>query len=502
MKTGQTDEQGLPDELVQRMRRLAETGTAGSRPFPRVETAIRRSRVTRYGGVALAGAVAAVVIGVEVLAGGAIDRADQQGTPATPQVTATATKEPSTPEEAGYPERTVGSLAGDDAWLGDLREEFSGNDDWHDPDEPAIAADDVRVVAAGDVDGRARYAMVLFSWQKKGRTYWDRSFLLGRAGAAATDLDVVSYQGLPEGPGQVPHDPYTLFVSPSSATDRSSNLDQAVVLVVAPQADQVRITSGRTFAVENGAEKITDRYEAVPKIGDGFWAGPVTEDEYLLSTVQIEAGGTRLDSNSMSTAPGYDLAAVAATGTDAAALEDLGGSLGGRRASTAEVPVWAGALDVGKKGGHASAALLRSADGVYLAAFADVVPATDVLDDEDGETMGEDIKRGHMVTTADGDGEAMAGVYVNSGKTRRYLVIAPEDATRVRVGDVTAKVENRLAVVTVPQSVTDDGKPAEAEALSSDGSVVTSITAPEAQESDLLDTRDANPDADATSVGL
>lgn len=186
----QTPDPGLPDEVLTRMSRLAETRTAGSRPFPVLDQAIHRDRVSRVGVVALAallvtGAVAGV--GAEV----------REGVPASTSYS---------PEDAGYPTKTSGSLAEDTEWLEGLRERVFRT-------QGVASVDDVRIVAAGDVDDRARFALVLYPVQPSD---WVQEFWFGAAG---DEPDAMSPNGSTTGSGRVPNDPETIFSSDGDRRD-------------------------------------------------------------------------------------------------------------------------------------------------------------------------------------------------------------------------------------------------------------------------------------------
>ncbi|GAA3616428.1 hypothetical protein GCM10022223_36100 [Kineosporia mesophila] len=478
--TDQRPEPGLPPELAARMQLLAETQTRDSRPFPRLETSVRRDRMTRFAGLALAGAAAAAVVAVQVLAGGAADRADQ-GVPSrpTPTVIATRTAEPTTLEEAGYPAGTVGSLAGDTTWLAGIRQQRARDND-------QVDADDVHVVAAGDIDDRARYAVLVYSRERKGKAYWGRDIWLGDAGAPASRMRSTTSSGLSDSPGEVPYEPLTLLDAPDGTYAGA----KAVVIVSAPGADTPQIATARTFDVVGTTEKIDTTRRSVPSAGESTWAGPVTEDEYRLFDVQIAVGGAEAGGTSTTHALGYDLVAVAAPGTDPDELEYLDGSLGRNRTTGAQTPVWAGTAKAGKKG-QAAATLLRSANGVYLAAFSEHQPDSEDLTgdiSDTGDTEYEAIQRGHLVIRSDSDSAAMASVWTEHGETRRYLVIAPQNATQVRVGQITAAVKNRMAVLDVSSPFTEDGEDRAVEpvvALAADGSVIGQQTPPKSQEDTL-----------------
>ncbi|GLY13164.1 hypothetical protein LWF15_14370 [Kineosporia rhizophila] len=447
------DEHGLSADLAEEFRQLAGHETVGSRPFPRVDAAIRRRRATRYGGVALAGAVAAVVVAVDLLAGGGANQADQQGVPSGPTPVFTSsqapevqvTDEPSTPEEAGYPEQTIGSLAGDETWLASLRQRLQEDDSWRFSDIPKIADEDVRVVAAGDIEDRARFAVVLYSWQKKGETYWGRDLWLGRAGASAEELDMTGSAGAPDVPDVVPYEPLTVFESP---TDDPA---EAVVMVVAPMGvDSAQVTTDRVFTDRTGPlEASVDRTE-VPQIGaedprsSSVWAGPVTEAEYRFSEIELlSAEGERAGGTVLSRAPGYDLTEVAEEGTDPADLESLSGSLGEQRAGGDDVPVLAGGWPDGKDSDwHSAATVLRTGGDVYVAGF-----TLRMSRDQDYETTW----HGSMQAVASSEDAVMMGVSATPENTDKVYVmlVLPKNTERIKIGSDVILYTARGRVVTL-----------------------------------------------------
>ena len=491
-------EPGLPEDLALQFRQLAESETAGTMPFPRVNTAIRRRRATRYGGVALVGAVAAAVVVVEVLAGGAFDRAGQQGTPAgpTPSVSATAspqeTAAPTTPEAAGYPASTVGSLAGDQTWLADMRQvvghEASAG-------RQRVVSGDVRIVAAGDVDHRLRYAIALYAWRPVGKpnqaVHWTREFWIGKPGSAASKMN--SQTGDESNKGEVPDDAMFSF----TAVGPSPSLTNGVAIVSAPRARTATLTSGRTFPANGGTPTSTTR--ELTAIAPGVWVGPLTEEEYFLSEPFVDGQGA----SGGTFAPGFDLQAVAAPGTKHDDLGWLTGSIDqSLRPSHETVPVYAGAVATGKttkkgKPGQAVIGLFRTPDGAYLYGAVNHQP--------DGGGDYEEVWHGSgLIPATSGGTEPMIMLQLpaeSSGQSSRYLILAPEGTSQVRVGQTTASVQGRLAVVEVP----DDAYPGQlhpkAEALDSTGRVIATVSVqkPAKEDSSGFD-GDWTKDTDATSI--
>ena len=294
-------EDSLPVELADGLQRLATIQTQESRPFPGVRTAIkrkRRVRTTQFGGVALAAAVAVTVVGVEALTGGGPSAAGQSVPAASdsssvpvPKTTPSPvpTKGYETPEEAGYPAKTVGSLAGDEAWLAEFEAKVRASQ--NNADLPPIQPGSFRVLAAGDAGENGRYGIVMFNRQEEGQTRWAREFYLGPPGARGDEMFFAVTDLEPE-PGLITPESVPVLQSAiyggKGEAYLKEGLNNGVAVVSAPLADEVRITTGRKFTeTEQGpASTTTDR--ALPQIAPGIWAGPISEGEYFLSEVAIK----------------------------------------------------------------------------------------------------------------------------------------------------------------------------------------------------------------------
>lgn len=476
------EEQGLPGDLVTQLRHLAETETSGSRPFPGVDQEISRrrgGRYLRYGSVALAGAVAAAVVVVEVLVGGAF-RPDDQGSPVapTPSVSSTPGDE-TTPVGAGYPAQTQGSLAGDQAWLEAFRQEVLRN-----------SGDEVFVTAAGDVEDRARFAVVLVRGSAEDTdiddSLWSREFWIGAAGAAAPEMQPVS-----SGPGEgrkVPAAPMAVFTT----SDFSDDPAKAVVVISAPGAEQIAITSSRTFTTSTRDDRDTVELawsgKSAESAGTGVWASPLTKNQFFISEAQIDLESI----SSMTTARGLDLTQVMAAGTDPAELAWLSGSMDRRQAPTlAETPVYAGTAPAGD-GGQFVAALLRAPDGEHLYALTEHRPAPE----PDAESV---FQVGGLLPNSTGSAEAMAGMVTSDNGVRRYSLLVPEGTAKVRVHGKTADVNGRLAVLELPGPAMKTYK---ADALAADGSVLASITPLSEEVSESEVPSDYNSEDDGTSIRM
>ncbi|GLY14977.1 hypothetical protein Kisp01_19920 [Kineosporia sp. NBRC 101677] len=466
-------EDSLPVELADGLQRLATIQTRESRPFPGVRTAIqrkRRVRTTQFGGVALAAAVAVTVVGVEALTGGG-PSATGQSVPAasTPAPEATpspvATKGFETPEEAGYPAETVGSLAGDEAWLAEFRERVRASQNT--TDLPPIDVENVRVVAAGDAGENGRYGIVLISREVDGQKEWSREFYLGPPGAGGDEMFSTVTDLEPE-PGLITPESVPVLQSaidggPGKAYLKEG-LNNAVAVVSAPLADEVRITTGRKFTGTGPGPSSTTTDRALPQIAPGIWAGPISEGEYFLSEVSIRKDGHIIDTRSPFTLqPGYkNLADVSAPGTKVEDLDQLSGSLtkAGLAPTVDEVPVYAATAPVGRDG-QMAALLLRTPEGAHVVALAE----QEVTSKAYRVWQGGDVSAADVAT-----GRVMAGMYVDHEDVRRYLLVVPENTDQVTVSGVTVEVDDRLAQVDVPLGKADDQ--AVAKALGADGSVL------------------------------
>ncbi len=472
--TDSAPESGLPSDLALRLHRLAVASTAESRPFPRLDTSIRRSRITRYGGLALACVVALAVIAVEVLAGGAIDRAGQP-VPAAPSPKIVAAL-----KQAGYGTTTSGSLRGDRAWL----DAFAAQVRSATPEVPDDGV--VQVVAAGDIEGRARFAVVLLQTtgaSVAGPRNWTREIWLGAAGGPATAMRMVQSES-GNAPGEIPVDPVAYF---GKATD-PRKLKDAVVVTAAPGADQVFVTSKKHLDLSDPGSYGGTSHN-LRKTGPGIWAAAITPAEYSISEMAVNLAPIR----SVTEAPGFDLSAVAPPGTDPTDLEWLTDRMDrDLKPTRTEVPVYAAAIPDRRKG-QLVAALWRSPAGIYVYSLVEHDPAGS------GPVR---VWHGNGLRPAGAQPDAvMAGTRIEDGPAYRYLLLAPEGSTRVRVGKVTAAVSHRLAVVDVPDDGEEDGStPSPAEFLDPNGTVIGRIrpvlgdgAATELQE-------DAVPRGDGTSV--
>lgn len=472
MKTheDQNPEPGLPVNLVARMHRLAETETAGSRPFPRLDTAIRRDRVTRFGTIALAGAVAAAVIAVEVISGSAL-HTSQQGVPAAPTTSdvavtasATPTVTATSPEQAGYGQ-TAGSLADDTTWLANFTDQVLKNAKDAEPDM-TVTADDIHVVAAGDIATRARYAVVLVGYRSSDDTTWSRGVWSGAAGAAADAMKPALTTDFTD--GSVPTDPDGFFFVQDADDPDANDPSKAVAIIVAPGAQDVQIVSSRRY-LPNGTTQ--DQTRQLTATGTAVWTAALSADEYQISEYTADGQGTGY----ATTASAPDLSSVAAAGTDSTLLTGLDTAWGDNcpGLSTELEPAFASARLVSDPSGDLAAGILRSPDNGYLVALSAV--------HHDGKNTTTSWHTCALTDQnyADSDDVMLAAVatgYTGKalGQGHRLLVLAPAGAVKVRAEGVTSTVKDRLAVIDVQ---TSDKKAPTVEALDANGAVIATVTA-------------------------
>lgn len=224
----------------------------------------------------------------------------------------------------------------------------------------------------------------------------------------------------------------------------------------------------------------------LPEVASGIWAGPISEGEFLLADTEVDGepvgsvsnGGARM-------LPGKQFAfvPVAPAGTTPDDLEQAIGALEYHVGpSIDEVPVYAARASAGK-GHSASVTLMRAPSGAYLFGLADTRPATG---NASGHTEWSEDGTGTTAWTAGGTvpaGPDPEDVSVamrvrpvgEEDAANTYVVLAPEDAVQVRVGEVVAEVRNRIAVVEVPVGQ-DPAEPSPAEALDSEGKVISEVT--------------------------
>ncbi len=310
--------------------------------FERLERRHRRARRTRRAGGTLA------VVAVLGLTGTGVVPVPSW----TPAVTVSAATSPLLDGPV------TGSLAGDRAWLDAFRDavpaltrdEWSGDSDGH---WRVGGPDDVRVVFAGDVDGRRLVLADLalrIGYLRAHTGVWFE----GEAGAAPSDLAVSTT-------GELPDAPLTARYSGTGGVVR--------LLAVAPSASAVE-ASGGTVPRPDGT--VSRTWTPLVRGDDGAWTG-VVQGSAATPLLRWTVGGrTRTAQADAGSADGVG-------GADAwptAVPESLGGSgptasllsgavaaelapTGLLPASTSVVPLWRGTVD----GDDAVLALARQSDG-------------------------------------------------------------------------------------------------------------------------------------------
>jgi hypothetical protein len=437
----QTPVQELPDELAQRLHRLAETQTAGSLPWPGVDLALRRSHRRRVTGLSTLAAAGVLIIGGVL--GGLLDPPPLHNEPNLPAVTTpptVAATHPLTPKEAGLTGAVGGSLAGDGAWQEALRNRVVTVAQRADS---KVSARDVLVLWAGDLNG-ARYAVVVFRQQLTSaqgtKVSWPTGILSGPAGAAASamTLDSWGYSG-----AEPPGDADSEFLHAGKQAEYPG-----VVFVTAPKAIKAEVATSRQFGPGG---KITTTWRSLQKQGGAVWVGQLSAAELYLFDTRITGmsggGGSGQSVDTVSAA-----AAIALPGTDRAALtraSDAAHSLG---ASIEERPVLAASIPLGGPNTLA-ATVLRSPGGGYLFGMAEQY-LKDAKEPSGAVVTASAISRQPFASA-----EAfMAAVMVSSSgrmtpkhPNDHYLVIAPAGADRIVMRGVSVPVHNRLAVMDVPE---------------------------------------------------
>jgi hypothetical protein len=450
----------LPGELAARLTRLAETRTGDSRPWPRVDQALRRSHRRRVAG-ASAVAAAGVLVAVAVT-GGLLSSPSLRSAPVAPAAP-TADRAPLTLKEAGLTGAVGGSLAGDTAWQTALRDQVIALTAER-GQTPVASRNDVLVLWAGDLD-RHRYAVVEFRTPKSAqsnRPQWNSGTLQGPIGAAADSMR------------------FSAWSSSSSAipTAPEASFNPGVVLVTAPRATGVQVASARRFGPTG---KVSTTWRSLPKQGDAVWVGQLSAAELYLADYRVlkpgdtgrdDGNGDRGDSTSPTNGLDAKVAAIAPAGTDLDALSDAADATSSLGASQAEQPVLASGIPL-KANETLAAVVLRSPDNGYLFGVAE----RSVQDP--AKKRGSTMFAGAISRQPFADPAAfMAAIKLET--RARYVVIAPAGAVTVRRNGFSAVVRNRLAVL--PMTPSDPGTPIAIEALDASGkqiAVVHSITAEE-----------------------
>jgi hypothetical protein len=454
--------QQLPGELAARLTRLAETRTADSRPWPRVDQAVRRSHRRRVAGVS-ALAAAGVLVAVAA-AGGLLSPSALRSAPVAPAAP-TAARAPKTLSEAGLTGAVGGSLAGDTAWQAALRDRviaLSGSQG-----QAAVASrKDVLVLWAGDLNGQ-RYAVVDFRTPRSAysnRPRWNSTVLQGPAGAPANSMMMSESSA---SSAAVPSTPDATFYP-------------GTVFVTAPLVEAVQIASARRFSPTG---QVSTTWRSLQKQGDAVWVGQLSPAELYLADYRVlspgdkgedDGSGNRGGSSSPANTRPAKVAGMATAGTDLLALADATNETSSLGASAAEQPVLAAGLTLKVKDTLA-ATVLRSPDNGYLFGVAERVVQ------DTAKKQGFTMSAGAISRQAFADPNSfMAAVKLETRS--HYVVIAPAGAVTVRRNGFSAVVHNRLAVLPIAPS--DPDTPIAVEALDANGkqlAVVHSITVEETE---------------------
>lgn len=422
--------QELPGDLAERLQRLADTRTAGSRPLPRMDLAVGRSRRRRRAGLSAltaAGLMIAGVTSVELL-----KPAPQAASPAGESSPGDGLDRL---KQAGYAVPTGGSLAGDREWLAQVRERVRQLANTNPDDQGGAAnlasADEVQVSWAGELNG-TRYALAFYASGTRPTLDW--MVLAGAAGAEADQLKVRDNFYIGE--------PYTstmTWVTQIFVRGADPEKDPNVVFVTGPKVTGAKVATARHFSA---AGQLRTEWRSLPREGS-VWVGQLSEaEQYLLDlqiagTDKISNGGGGLATDAHPRAPGVGgqaiysrLRAIAAAGTVQSALSCAGEwttRLGG---SIVDQPLIAASTPVSSTN-TLTAAVLRSPGGPYLVSFCDA----------------SNVNQAAKVFPTDKDPNSFMAA-IESPKDahiRGYLVVAPAGATTVTIGDETAKVHHRLA---------------------------------------------------------
>ena len=462
----QTEE--LPAGLAERLQRLAETQTAGSLPWPRVDQSLRRAQRRRLTGVS-AVAVATALITAAVF-GGLFDgslRSDSSSPARNLQLNGLSQL-----RELGYATPTSGSLAGDQAWLKRLRNRVQDLADAQDAEmhysRSLGSADDVLVPWASDLNG-SRLALVVYPSVQPPDSgqgleqYFTVALLGGPGGSDADRLTVRQSQMMP---AHNTSDGIAAVRAMSSLGTDAGARFPTVVLVTGPRTSRVEVATTRTFTADG---KIHTQWRDLPRANGMVWVGTLTPAENYMADLRLSGPDGYTTTSPGKSEPIVDqAAAMAPPGTNVGAVGCAADGVMTLSPSIAEQPVIAGStrftetLVLG-------ATVLRSPNGVYLA----------------GICAGRTKPNGYEVLetsseTTIGPGPADAAAFMAAverapesvGDGPAYVVIAPVGATTVAIGNEVVPVHNRLAGF--PRKAGRSG-PVTVRALDAGGHVISSV---------------------------
>jgi hypothetical protein len=457
MSTRDLPVEELPADLVERWDRLALAQSAGSRPWPGVDLAVRRSRRRRVAGACSLAAASVLVIGA-VLGG------------ATPSslhrlYSAPASKGTGPLKLSDFNGPVGGSLGHDTAWISAMRERWLKLGSGGGPKTP----DSVKVLWAGDLNG-LRYAVIMYRPQAvpgSARDLWAAAVVHGQAGAAAGTMTMETWGNAVNNKGLLGK-PDWAFVPAHSKHATHPGL----LFVVAPKAGGVKVATARRFSPTG---RISSAWRPLEKQGGSVWVGELSDTEQQLKQFQIAGqqaspGGA---AGGLDNTTGIDAKVAAMTPPDADhfAVTEATLATQGLGATPAELPVLVtGRPLTGKE--RLAAVLLRSPDGGYLYG----ITLSALSGKEPPKVSGLEVNAGAISRQAFGSPDTFLGAVELKTRSRGkptpyYVVIAPATAVTVRSGDQTATVQNRLALLPASGSA-----PAPVQALDQNGTVLATVT--------------------------
>jgi hypothetical protein len=444
------------DEFARQLKSFTSLQTAGSRPWPQLNDALRRSNRHRrtVRGVAVLAAAAVVAVGA-IIVPSTLSTSGHGRSPGPAGRThddtrplATATK------DAGYGANTVGSLSQDTAFLAQLRKRAV-------PDQAvgggapegdvSTSTPETAVVAAGDYAG-GRYAVMVsrvvavddVDSKHVTTVWWGRGVLYGKAGAAASTLQSTGWDF-----------DYKL---PADLTYTFGMLSRNSFIAVDPNARKIELAAERHLYPDGRA---TTRWAPLTDVGNGLWLGKTVPGQVGLPAIRKDGSKVDYDTDSLAV-PDFNLLPVGTYPPDgflASLSSDMADKLGLTGQETAE---YAHSVQLDNAEYTLSTGLARSPDGAQLycieedANVADIFQACGIADQK-----------------FSGPDQVMAALATANGA--RLTVFAPSDATTVKVASIVVDVQHRIAHVLVPKAAADQH--ATVQAFDKDGKLIDSVQA-------------------------
>jgi hypothetical protein len=439
----------LPADLAERLQELARTATAGSRPWPGVDRAVRRSRRRRV----------AVSVGVTAaLAGGlftGLAVTDRSATP--PPATGVRSLGLERLREAGYAAPPAGNLAHDRAWLAGVRSRVAKlaphQAEVEGRAEPRV--DEVLVPWTSRI-GTTRYALVAYVSRAMApdpdEPAYTTAVLAGPAGAGADRLTYLATSPWAEGhPG-----PITSSSSLIVSFDRPVDGHAGLALVSGPGLRGVAVATQRHFEAAGAGPAATGvartRWRPLHHEGASIWAGLLDARELSMAGLRIDGGsggGSGTTTGSPYAAVVRSVLAAAPPGTDTASLGCAARATQSAGASIDETPVIS--LTTPGDRPRLGVSVLRTPDGPFVVGFCSGPPAPGAHPDEDEVTGGGTQTAGIFPAAAD-PGTFMAILAEDQVQTGNdtirdggLLVVAPAGAVTVETARAKVRVHHRLA---------------------------------------------------------